>query len=789
MTGPGGGTSMDFGDDYVAARISVDVPTEGLSNVRELTEGIERFHTSMEAAVRSEADMSRYLEQMAESSKRAAEAQANVNQQLQTYIQLQGHSVGMATSSGVPTGGAINPFGGMSAGMGVERPPASSDVYWQLNQHAQSAPREYMNMQAARGGVPNSVSLDPGSVASLATAIAEREKAMNTQHRQTAPAGPAGSGPGRSHAAAPPNVFDQAQHRVGGAMNLGNSVLNELGASGGVGFGGLALQGMNFARHKLDAKAAGAKSGTDAADGGGEDTPDDGGTGGLSGLSKGLGIAGGAVGGLLGIFDLAQKAGGFVQGLRNTAGQRGGAAGEGAELQLKVRQMAMDPSISTDQARQVYQALLSEGYSDASGNGAEDKKDFLSNNIKNFNMDVSQSVELLRMSAKGTKISLGSLTDTLSELREASKTGFLSNTDRQTLVMNQMNQLITQGVDPAKALQQATQSSYSFEDNPILAGQMSGNSTQNMGSLERMYGGVKTPPGLRPNAINRYLSDTGQDEKGRYSVFYAYAQQAHRDNGDTTDSPSTNNEIGALDGALQEFNDLLNTPGTLAQDDPLRNPKNSDELYKQMIYGGQTPQKMVDQEKKSQLDATKGQRQTTEVNVGGQKMYQSQTLSRIVKAYGDGSKGIGAVEVIDEKGNVHPFDPTNKDQVDKLDNGTYRWRHKGDKNKKGILLSDTPEDLGSDYTTDRPGNPGKAKDGAATTSGRGGYDGNAPSNKNNGVQIALTDDAKKLLKLLNSDGQPYESPNDTAANSGQNGASKNNPPPGDSKFRTQWVPR
>jgi hypothetical protein len=783
---------MDFGDDYVAARIAVDVPTESLSNVRELTEGIERFHTSMEAAIRSEADMSRYLEQMADSSKRAAEAQANVNQQLQTYIQLQGRSVGSTTSSGVPMGAAINPFGGMSAGMGMERPPASSDVYWQLNNHAQNAPREYMNMQAARGGVPSTVSLDPGSVASLAAAIADREKATHTQHQKTAPSGPAGSGPGRSHAAAAPNVFDQAQHRVAAGTGLANSVMNELGAAGGVGFGGLALQGMNFARKKLDAKvaSAGSKSGTDG-EGGGDSSDPAGGTGGLSGMAKGLGIAGGAVGALMGIFDLAQKAGSFEQGLRNTAGQRGGAAGEGLALQFNTRKLAMDPNVSTDQARQVYQALLSEGLADASGNGADGAKDFLTNNIKNFNMDVSQSVELLRLSAKGTKISLGSLTDTLSELREASKTGFLSQADLQQNMMVRAQQLISQGVDPAKALASATNTAYAFK---ILAGSLSSvdmNNPQGNAYL-RMMGGpggtpLGVPPGLDPRAVNEWLQNTGKGDEPELNVLQGLAKKAQQMRGDYQSGGDDTNTQWI--NATFLFNDLIKSSGF--GNSKYANMQASNELYNKLIWEHVTPQDIVKQEKQAHVDATAGQRQTTETTLNtGQKVYGSQALGHIVSAYGGGAKGFGQIEVLDEKGKAQNFDPTNKDQVDKLDNGTYRWRHKGDKGK-GLLLSDTPEDIGSGFSTDHPSNLGKGKDGAASVSGESGYGRTTAQGggQQEAVKVALTDDAKKLLKLLDSNNQPYESPNDTAANSGQNGAAKNNPPPGDHGFRGGWVPR
>ena len=170
MTTGGGGSGMDFGDDYVAARLSIDIPTEGVSGLRELNTEIERFHTAMEAAIRS--DMTGYLDRMADAAKNAAEMQTNLTQQLSIFLSMQGHPGGGAPAihgAGVPPGpipngglptpgggpgypgmyggqnfqpysGATPMGGGMMPGMmpgmlgmmGAARPPAASDVAFQL---------------------------------------------------------------------------------------------------------------------------------------------------------------------------------------------------------------------------------------------------------------------------------------------------------------------------------------------------------------------------------------------------------------------------------------------------------------------------------------------------------------------------------------------------------------------------------------------------------------------------------------------------------------------------------
>ena len=43
---------MQSGEDFVAARVSIDVPTEGIAGLREITQEMDRFRTSVEAANR-----------------------------------------------------------------------------------------------------------------------------------------------------------------------------------------------------------------------------------------------------------------------------------------------------------------------------------------------------------------------------------------------------------------------------------------------------------------------------------------------------------------------------------------------------------------------------------------------------------------------------------------------------------------------------------------------------------------------------------------------------------------
>ena len=166
-TGGGGGNGMDYGDDYIAGRISLELDSGTVPALRELNTEIERFHTAMEAAIRS--DMTGYLDRMADAAKNAAEMQANLTQQLSVFMSMQGHQGGAAPGihgAGVPPGPLPNaglptasggfpgmypgqnyqPYAGatpqgmpgmnpgMMAMMGGARPPSSSDVAYHHHQ-------------------------------------------------------------------------------------------------------------------------------------------------------------------------------------------------------------------------------------------------------------------------------------------------------------------------------------------------------------------------------------------------------------------------------------------------------------------------------------------------------------------------------------------------------------------------------------------------------------------------------------------------------------------------------
>lgn len=551
------------GDDYVAARLSIDIPDSSIQGIRELTGEVDRFRTSMEAVAHSEADMTRYLNSMAQATQNAAAAQAQLTQHLQTYISMTGgrESGGGPYSKppmGVMPGPASQPFEGATLGMGTDRRPAESDIANQLSSARIAAnPREFLNMQQARGNITpqDSINISQGSIHDVAEQIAEREEAIHTQARLTDHNASERAGKGT-------DMHEEFQRRVNRAQTLAGQVMNEVGRGGSVvGMGQMILQGINFARKRISAQAPG-RAGAESKVGSGASIPEpgvDSGAGSLPGESgpaaeevnsiiKGAG-GGGLLAGLGGIvsklgtvgtvltaaiagFKIFEQGGKMVQDARNVASIRGGAAGEGFQTEARAKLLAMNPFISQDQARQIYQAVLSDGYADASGSGADNVIDFMKSNIESLNMSVAESAKTLRSailgtgdgSQKGVTQALDTLRTQLDAIRDISKEGVISQPEFRAKAGALRDQLIDQGVSTDAAGAEGIGMENMFSGDRIMAGMMGdiqGNMMSNpalAGAMMRNFGGQDVPTRLLPQNVPRYLAEHGGLEEAEAGV-------------------------------------------------------------------------------------------------------------------------------------------------------------------------------------------------------------------------------------------------------------------------------
>lgn len=576
--GPGG---MSFGDDYVAARLSIDIPEGSVEGIREITQEVERFRITMEAATRVSTDMSRYLEEMGQASKAANMAQAELVNTLERYQAVTGRMGGgmpMPTVSGVPGGAFQQPFGPTGAGMGAapgSRPVNPSDVPSQLGMAQSNNPREWLNMQHARGGLTaqDVVNLSPQSIQDLANKIADREHGARQQALHTQSMSEPRS-PGHQIGA---GGLAGGVEGVQKASSLAGRVMNELAPGGtAMGLGSLAVAGLNWANRR-SAQAAGRKESTAQAPtstrpGGlptDENAPGMGGTpaeaeavggeaaqdmalaggssmlGKLGGLGKFLGPIAGVATAALATFGAIQGGGQLIQGFRNTAAVRGGAAGEGAEVELKARVMAMNPFITSDQARQIYQTVMSEGYAGASGSGADNVIGFMKDNLTQMNISVADSAKMLRStvvgSGKGDAESVQGavemLRTELDTIRTLSRESVISTPEYTEQVMQLQNTLMARGASPEAAARAAMSFQEIGSKDQAFKGQMSlaaGDFTSDSGgAMLQAFGGADVPRGLMPGLTMAYLSETGQSDEAVWNTLRRYAQMyARMDKGD-----------------------------------------------------------------------------------------------------------------------------------------------------------------------------------------------------------------------------------------------------------------
>ena len=358
--------------------------------------------------------------------------------------------------------------------------------------------------------------------------------------------------------------------RVQKITSLAGRVMNELGPRGTAGgAANLAIQGLDyFARRSAQVstrKPPGATAPTSTQPDGavGEGEPGGGSpslgevgeaavsqvpaaTGGGMGIASMAKWAGGITTALVGINELVQKGGEMIQGWRNVASVRGGAAGEGAEVSFKARMMAANPFITQDQARQIYQAVMSEGYADASGAGADNVIDFMKTNLTSMNISVADSAKMLRSTIVGKESgdpesvngALSMLRTELDSIRNLSAKSAISTPEYQKAVLGLQDTLQALGASPEAAAGQAMQAEQMGAGDQAFKGRMAtaiGDiaTSPQAGVLLKAFGGADVPGGLMPQAIPGYLAEHGGLDQAAHNVLRHFAQVCARtDRGD-----------------------------------------------------------------------------------------------------------------------------------------------------------------------------------------------------------------------------------------------------------------
>lgn len=667
---------FEYGDNTVAARLSIDIPTESVGQLRELVGEIDKFRTSAEQATRGSDNFNRYLQGMAESGMRAVQMHQQLAQAMERTLHLQerlGMASGGAMATGVPQGTFQQPFQPNQLGMGMSRHPSNIQESTRLLENlAQQNPRHYVNFAAQHGGLSGGQGMDltQNTIGNLATQISSRERQAMDEEMKVAKAASPLEGGAMGRAA------DMAQ-RVGPGMRMAHSLLNEMGPGGtNLGVAGLTSHMMGMAGAYMKGRSKAAEAGAGGADGP-QDSEKESGVGAILGklgpLGKGLGMAGGILGAVLGGLGLINKGGEMIQGFHNVGAIRGGGAWEGVQYEAQARMMALNPFITTEQSRQVIQAGLSAGYSKDSKQW-DSATDFIKNNLIDMNMSIGESFKLLRTNAQEGGSSVDDISKNLKETFKWVKENPDSLLNFKDLAKTQEDisaALIKNGgVSGNNALAAGGMFAEAFAKDPVLRG----------------LGGS-----LGTAAANGGLDQLLQLTAGATGLKYTADDLA----GGLYNSLAETPDHGAaqVDAALKALVQMARTSSV--------GPKSAGRNLQQMAqqYG-------------IQLDRTQADKLVAEDNVpfpeaagsggsdnavpggsGGAGTSASSMRGGIIDQLNSGF-GQGGWDVVDGDGNAKDFNPQDEGMVRDLQSGKLQYRRKG-QSGGGTSLGDMPSMSGS----------------------------------------------------------------------------------------------
>lgn len=564
--GSGTGSGFSSGEDFVAARVSIDIDNHGIQTLKELSNALNNYRTVVESAGRSSENFVKYLQQMQQAGQQVAATHQQMAQSLQASGDAQNRTMGtggnpaaeLPLSRSAPTA-YVDPFSGTGAGMGRQSGATPGSVQEQIQQQyidptRQLDPYRYAQAQAGRsrtlgaGQMPTTPTGAP-DWGEYSSRVDARDRATGQQARTT----PAGPGPGGS-APVP-----------GSPGGLGSDIGNFSGpsSSAGQGFGGLASNIANemapggtpmgtlgavargiggigaWAAGRASREPSGAppgppdvKSGEEQNSGGlghaagsglgsmigkaGAGVADTLGIGGLMPILAKMGPVAGVLGGLLGTVGMVQKGGAMYQGYKDIGLIQGGGAAEGFGDEMRMRWGALDPRVSTSQSRQIMMAGLSEGYH---GQDFSTATKAFKDNLVDFNLAVGDSVKLLRTSILGGSTMQEAADQThqiMQTVKNLSKNGVMSNPDMQQSIEQLTAGFEGEGMTTDSAMHEAAVGTqmWNTPQTRAIAGDFGGtaaafqSSPGSNAALEALSGDVV--PGLMPQALAFYNSRHGK---------------------------------------------------------------------------------------------------------------------------------------------------------------------------------------------------------------------------------------------------------------------------------------
>lgn len=539
-----GGSGFEYGENTVAARLSIDIPTEGVQSLREITQEISRFRTEMEAAARSQGDFIGFFQTLPSIASQAASAFKTYADELERGLALQQRMQGAVGQWDVQPGSTPDNFRGMTSGMGRSGPNDINQTVAEMDRMREMGPageRQYLNVQQQHGAMLPGDMPRSNSANDIAAAT-ERISARERINQERSSGGDIGGAGGRM-----------------GQGGIAREIMNELSVGGNQGgsITQILRRGTDYAAEKARASSGGGQanrpsgavpapdSGTSGAVGADEGM---GGAGGiLSLLGRGLGAAGGALGigalgplgaaasiaglGLTG-FSAAQFLGPKVQNLKDQGLVEGGGAKEGFGQEMQARIMGLSPFLSNDQSRSIIQSALRDGYT---GKEYETVTKFMADNIKDFAMTVGESREVVAKQMVQQGATPEGIRAELEQQKNLSKGSYLSFPDRKNALLGLEGQMADAGVSKATSSKASAQALEMFSDSQIGKGlgadMMSGAMSGDLGT----QGAFMAMAGITPDADfsnwgeqiasmgsdgqQRILSKLARDSKGNIGVF------------------------------------------------------------------------------------------------------------------------------------------------------------------------------------------------------------------------------------------------------------------------------
>ena len=515
MTTPGGDFGVQ-GDDTVAARISVDVPDEALSQLSQLAKQAADLRTNMQATAKASADYGEYLRQLPELLR-------TVNDANEQFLGAAART--METGVNAPAGQGRHDAQSTStlwaAGSG------QSEADSRLAQLREQNPRQYANLaaqqaidQAGVRSVEERVVYEGGesseerAAAVLAPAAPRRRPRQDGDGNRRppnrgsgSPGGGSGGGSGPANRNTPGRGGGEGPRGGGGddfdwleyAQRFQRSTTGFLGtvyretAQGGrsglldiaqLGVGGVTGVTQRF-QSQAEQRAAQAQAEADEMARRAADPNDSVGAAdaaaaaaaaarlrdratSLGGAAKfgvrAAGVAGLAVGAGMAV----QQGGQWYQQHAAMGMQRGGGFSEGIAFEAQVRTMAMNPFISLEQSRKIMQTALSEGYT---GKEFDTVTQFMAENLQKMNVDVATSVRALREQVEKGGQSLQSVQTDIMTAQQLSADPDARRTAGQFVESYQRGTElgVGQGIGGQDSGQYGITTAGSFSDNPVLA--------------------------------------------------------------------------------------------------------------------------------------------------------------------------------------------------------------------------------------------------------------------------------------------------------------------------------